>query len=737
MPATLFACERDLRATDQFRRIRQIRPISPISGLWAGFWRRSLLGLLLLLLTCLLPAMPRAQGTPVSGSGGAGPTEWVLILDNSSSMSVGSSLTLNNVVSQLPPADPDRLSVLATLIFRSLLSTDDKLTILTFQSGAVGRYRELPATPAAIRALQFDQSTPFTGPLKRAKEILTQSRLPSRKLLLFTDGSPSNDDPLTGPQARALLGFDPLPPGTISAPATGGPKQAFPVLSLGLSANQPQIKQAQQLFLSALGPVESINTPQEIISGFTSVLAAHLQSRPLTGQLQPGGSYSFPVGKYVSEVLVSMASEQRMPGFSAQLLDAGRPLPVKEEAGDNGCASPPCHTYRVMRTAHDPDTKGRLSLRLDRAAGPVVFGIILRYDLLADIVSAPTMTRVGEELEVVARMLWRGRTFQDADFFAADGFSAQLELGAGKVPMQRRSDGTFVARIKATELSDQPLVARFHNQWLQLTASAPLHVEGWLPLELKATPNPLPFGTWTGERIESRRCVTVSLAGSQNASRVPLEAIGQELPVGMKLVVPSPLAVKDETTELCLQVTGCCSDLTPTAATRILLRGQHPHYHPEALPLMVDFSVGKTPFLICWWRVIAAVLGKLFLIFLLVGFLSPHDFDAVEVIRLAKTEAALQRISGRRLSDLPGGKRGFYRHARVAFDSSGNSPQRLKDATIIVRATASEPLIIVRNTVEHKDPRTRKWEALKAPLDPSALRRGVVYRSGDIYFRLG
>nr|MBP8196403.1 hypothetical protein [Deltaproteobacteria bacterium] len=66
-----------------------------------------------------------------------------------------------------------------------------------------------------------------------------------------------------------------------------------------------------------------------------------------------------------------------------------------------------------------------------------------------------------------------------------------------------------------------------------------------------------------------------------------------------------------------------------------------------------------------------------------------------------------------------------------------NSPQRLKDATIIVRATASEPLIIVRNTVEHKDPRTRKWEALKAPLDPSALRRGVVYRSGDIYFRLG
>ena len=134
---------------------------------------------------------------------------------------------------------------------------------------------------------------------------------------------------------------------------------------------------------------------------------------------------------------------------------------------------------------------------------------------------------------------------------------------------------------------------------------------------------------------------------------------------------------------------------------------------------------------------IVAILGALFLLFFIVGVVTPHDFDAVEVIRLAKTESALPRTTGRRLSDLPGGKRGFYRHARIAFDSSGNSPQRLKDAVIIVRATASEPLIIVRNTVEHKDPRTHKWEALKTPLDPSALRRGVVYRSGDIYFRLG
>jgi hypothetical protein len=652
-------------------------------------------------------------------------------------MSAGSMLTTNTGTVKLPPADPDRLSVLATLIFRGLLSPDDKLTILTFQSGAVGRYRELPPTQASIRDLRFDQSTPFTGPLKRAREILSQSRLSSRRLLLFTDGSPSQDDPLSGTQARALLGFEPLPAGTLFADAAAVAKQPFEVLSLGLSANVPELKQAQQQFLAALGPVEAINTPQEIITGFTNALAAHLQSRPLTGELDPGGTYSFPVGKYVTEVLISMASVQKMPVFSAQLLDGGRPMSVKEEFGDNGCDRPPCHSYRVMRTPHDPNIKGRLSLRLDKAMGKTAFGIILRYDLLADIVSSPTTTRVGEEFEVVARMVWHGRTFVDPEFFSTDGFSAQLEVGKKSVPLQRRSDGNFVGRMKAEELGGQTHTVRFKNLWLDLTASAPLVVEGWLPLSLKATPNPLSFGSWLGERLSSKRCATVSLAGSTNADRVSIEAVGAEMPAGLRLLSASPLVVKSETIELCVEAPGCCQNLQPAPATRILLRGKHPHYHPEALPLSVDFSVGKTPFFVCYWRVIAAVLGTLLFLFVLYGFLSPHDFDAVEVIRLAKSETALQRTTGRRLRDLPGGKRGFYRNARVAFDANGNTPGRLKDAAIIVRATGSEPLIIVHGTVEHKDLRTRKWEALKTPLDPSALRRGVVYRSGDTYFRLG
>ena len=693
-----------------------------------------LLGLLLVG-AALLPRPGRAQAAP--SASGAGATEWVLILDNSASMAVGSKLRINSTETMLPPADPDRLSVLATLIFRGLLSPDDKLTILTFDSSGVGRYRELPATPTDIRALAFNQSTPFTGPLRRAREILTQSRLPSRRLLLFTDGAPSEDDPLTPQQARVLLG---LPPQN-AAPGTTPARPPFEVMSLSLSANVPQLQQMQQIFLSALGPVRSIGSPREIITGFTDVLAAHLQSRPLTGRLEPGATYSFPVGKYVTEVLVSMASEQRMPLFSAQLIDGssggGRALPVRDEAGDNGCDRPPCHTYRILRSGHDPDVKSRLSLRLVQAQGPVLFGIILRYDLLAAIEAAPTLTRVGEEFEVTARMVFRGRTFNDADFFATDGFSAQLELGRDRAPLVRRPDGTFVGRIKASDVGDQPLIARFANQWLQLAASAPLSVQGWLPLSLKVSPDPIDFGRFTGERTPKRRCVTVSLAGSVNADRVPLEAVAVDLPERLRLVASTPLTLQGESTELCLEALGCCGAMAPGPTTRILLRGQDPHYHPEAFAARVAFTVDKTPFLVCWWRVLAAVAGGLLLVFILVGLLKPYDFDAMEVIRLAKTETALPRTTGRRLRDLPGGKRGFYRHARVAFDSAGNTPQRLRDAAIIVRAAKGDPLIIVRDTVEHKDPRTRKWEPLPTPLPEGALRRGIVYRTGNIYFRLG
>lgn len=685
---------------------------------------RSTLSLLLLSLVALfLMSRPVAAFSTVAPPSSSG-TEWVLILDNSASMSGGLKLTTNGVTTSIPATDPDRLSVVATLIFRAMLDKADHLTILTFDSSGKGRYRELPAQPDAIRALSFDQSTPFTGPLRRAREILTTSTLPARVLLLVTDGGPSEDDMLDAAQARALLGVD-----------RGTP--SFAVHSLGLTGGNAAIASIQRDFLGPLGELLRIDSAQELVKSFTKVFAAQIHSRPESGELASGGAFSFPVGRYVTSVLVNMASSGSSGPFEAQLLADGKPVPTTGESGDNHCATPPCHTYQVMKAEHDPELAQRFTLLLARASGPVAYGVILRYDLAAELVQVPASAQVGEEIEVRARILWHGETFRDPAFFQADGFAATIELNGVTQPLQLRADGTFGGRVKATTAGPQPLRAHFVNHWLSLAAAAELQVKDWLPLVLSARPDPLDFGSWRGEREGSQRCAELDLSGSRNANRVPLEVIASGLPDGVTLVTPAPLKLDGDRASVCLQVRGCCGDLQALTGARLSVRGRDPHYHPAAIAVGIAFAVKHTPWWTCWWRTIVAVGVSLWLAFVIWGFVRPYDFDTDATIHLAKNEAALARGSGRRLRDLPGGRRGFYRDARVRFDSSGNAASSHRGAILILRAAGGEPLITAHTTIEQKSPRTRKWEALPVPIEPGTIRRGVAYRSGDFYFRLG
>jgi len=166
----------------------------------------------LLVLFALLGLVPRVARAE---------TEWVMILDNSGSMSVGSA-TLDSKgvkIRDNPPADPHRVAVIATLIFRSFLDPGDKLTILTFRccdpappgtplKKKVGLFRVLPNTVNDIRTLVFNEITPFTGPMKEARRLLEASKAPKKILLLVTDGAPTLDDPLTANDAKKLLGLD-------------------------------------------------------------------------------------------------------------------------------------------------------------------------------------------------------------------------------------------------------------------------------------------------------------------------------------------------------------------------------------------------------------------------------------------------------------------------------------------------------------------------------------------------
>jgi hypothetical protein len=672
----------------------------------------------LFFITLMLCALTLAPGRA------AADTEWVLMLDNSSSMSSETPYSENGVfVKNVPAQDPDRLAVIATLVFRALMGPDDKLTILTFDSRhGPGTYATVANDPEAIRGLFFGEATYMVGPLRRAREILEQSTAKTRVLVLATDGAPGPETPggpvIDAKDARQLLGLDPGP-----AP--------FEVVSLAL-ASGPESRAMMQEFLAPLGRLEPIDDPTRLVAAFTDVFARSIRSRPETGRLEPGASYTFTVGKYVTDVWVAAATERTTGPFVAALTADAKAIP-SVDAGDAGCAAPPCHAYQVFRTAHDPRTPSTFTLSLPKGGGPIAYGIVMKYELAAEIVSAPASARLGEELDVVARLTWQGNTFNDAAFFAADGFEAELRMGDAHGTLTGQGDGTFVGTIVGKQPAGPvKLEAVFSNRWISLVGERAVTLAEWIPLELKVAP--IDLGTWTGARGPSKRCTDLDLAGSVNADKVPLEAEAFGLADGYRLEAPTPLVVKDGKARVCIVAPGCCTASTPAT---LKLRGVDPHYHDGVVEAPIAYRVRKTPLLTCYWPQLAGAIGAVILTIVVVGFLKPRDFDKEEVIRLAKTEQALTRAGGRRLRDLPGGKRGFYRNARIAFDGAGNPVRATSGATFVLRAAKGDPEVELRSGLEEKDPRTRKFVAVDQAKRPVYLRRNVVYRSGEFFFRLG
>lgn len=54
----------------------------------------------------------------------------------------------------------------------------------------------------------------------------------------------------------------------------------------------------------------------------------------------------------------------------------------------------------------------------------------------------------------------------------------------------------------------------------------------------------------------------------------------------------------------------------------------------------------------------------------------------------------------------------------------------------MLRAAKGDPQVIARG-MEEKDPRTRKFQPVDSSKGPGYLRRGVIYRIGEFFFRIG
>jgi hypothetical protein len=713
--------------------MQQIKP-GRHSVLWAfGF------GLLVSLIALVVPSTASAA------------TEIVLVLDNSCSMVETSQFGDRRI----PPADPDRLSVLATLILAQLKDDGDAFHILNFNGqGAAPTFRSLGTDKQSIRDMQYDSATLFRGVLTEATRILNASGHDRRLLVFVTDGMPS--DQVTPDELVQIVGRNPT----------------FEVLAIGFNQNR-HIRKAQEAYLGGIvgdhGTFIQVADPKQLITRFTKAYAEQLGSKPVpdpdkrvgNAVLKPGGSRDVHVGRYVREVMVMAASTDRKGPFGAHLSRDGAIQPISDE-GDSGCEAPPgirysggmarsCRPpfnhYKVWKVPNDPASESDWKLSIDPGArSKVVFGFILRYELQAELLAAPAEVRIGESFEVRARINYKGRTFEDAEFFSADGFEATLVVGDQKVRLKRGDDSIFVGRMTATDRGSLDLQLVFENKWMHLETRSDLRVEGFLPLDLVVSPSPIDLGDWRGGHESIERCVAVDLAGSLNADKVALEIAAEILPSGFTIAVGLPdrlpgdrlvqLPLGTTRFTFCLSSPKCCSELDE-AGVRITLRGQDPHYHAEARSLPLRFDVEAAGWFRCWLPVIVLIGLILLALFILYGFIRPNSFDISSRIKLSGTERGLTRAPARPLRSLPGGKRGFYRNATVGFDVSGQGRAPRKKALLRIEAVSSGEIKVVSAAgIETKNPRSRRWETLDLSDGLVYLRRRVVYRVGELLFRI-
>lgn len=671
-------------------------------------------------------------------------TEIALVLDNSGSMFAPHKIDGKEV----PPNDPERTAVLGTLIVEGLVrGSPDRLSVIGFGDTATSAPRVVTTGPE-IREIPMVGGTFFREALKEARLRLESSDRDGRLLIFFTDGAPNDIE--RPDEVPSTAGLDANP--------------TFDSLVLGLYASDAA-KGLGERFLAPLARTTDdlvfMNDPAQVVPAFTRGYARALGSKPLVGTLKGGESRTFDVPRYVVEVLAVTASSRPGPEYTSALEGPSGPI-TPQAKGDNGCSGtvryeraehlcdPPRRHYAVYRSPNDPGQASRWELSLPSAPGEVEYGVIYRYDLVPTLALPPSV-RVGDTIPVSAELVFRGQTFADEAFFAADGFVATLEVAGTSVPLTHAGGGKFTG----TWLPDTPAhadhpataVVRFKNNWMDLATRRPVVVEGFLDLVLNPTPSPVDLGAWRGERAGTRHCQQIDLSASTNADRVPLTCTPTDAPPGFALgcnPVPGSEAMLGNTRgqplrwEVCLDAPRCCGAAVSPGGTEasVRLAGTHAHYANAGVVVPVRFDVQDTGWLRCWWPLVAAGSAALFGIWVVVGFVRPNNFDPSAAVRIAGSEAGLKRVGALGVREQPGARRGFYRNARLCISADGNCIRAPRLAVLVVEAgPAATTRIRKAAGLEKKSRSSGKWEAVDATELATGWVPGVVYRLGGLHVK--
>jgi hypothetical protein len=271
------------------------------------------------------------------------------------------------------------------------------------------------------------------------------------------------------------------------------------------------------------------------------------------------------------------------------------------------------------------------------------------------------------------------------------------------------------------------------------------------PIELALT-GPLDLGTVAAGTPAYKRCVDLSFAGSRGVlyQQFKLTATKpkgcESYPTmfdgdaGYALHEADGVVVEildARTVSICLANVPRCSGESPEPAV-LTVQAMSPDFPEQKATLDVKWNVtGRNP-LACWWWLIAAIGGSLFVIIVGYGFIRPFRFNVDDQVQLAGKREQLSRAVGRRLRDLPGGRSGWYKSASVGLLENGQATSKVATSIVELHARKGEVIIKSRGGLERVSHQTKKLEpvAEAATKDGHLASKNTVYAAGNLFFQI-
>ena len=161
-----------------------------------------------------------------------------------------------------------------------------------------------------------------------------------------------------------------------------------------------------------------------------------------------------------------------------------------------------------------------------------------------------------------------------------------------------------------------------------------------------------------------------------------------------------------------------------------------PEFADQVARVELRYTVAERGFFDAYKDLILAGLGVLFAAFVLYGFIRPHSFGPGDRMRIAGDARSLTRASKMPLRGMPGGRKGWYRSARVCIGAGGNRLKSTRRALFVIHARPEGPVLTTRTQVRTQNPRTRRMEDVAIGSDGLSLRGTVTYQIGEMFVRM-